>query len=199
MNGIRFDTVNIMKNAASGFLIVMLIMAVGCAGGTVKNINPDEDSLVIGRVKDRVIYTAGELEDMGYRSDGWKIEEFELLNVSSGKVNKVRMNRDGYFVQKIDPGDFVFQLNMGGSNYLKSSKDRGSIGLNNCNVPNRTIVNIGTFAVTSNKLKGMPLNSIRFRVIPDTSSGSFSDPLAWFKSKNPDMCDAYGDRIVSSK
>jgi len=186
----------------SGILIVLLIMAMGCAGTvSLKNINPEEDSFVIGRVKDSVIYTAGELEDMGYRSSGgdWQIDEFELLNISSGKAIKIRMNRDGYFIQKLDQGDFVFELNTGGHNYLKSSRDMDAMSLKACNIPTKSIVNIGTFVVESNKQKGMPLNSIRFRVIPDNSSESFSDPLAWFKSKNPDVADAYGDRIVSSK
>jgi len=198
MNGIRLDTANITKIVLRGFFPVLFALAVGCAGTiSLKDINPEEDSLVVGRVKDRVIYTAGELEDMGYRSDGWKIDEFELRNASSGKAYKVRMNSDGYFVQKLDQGDFVFELNMSGGSYLKSSRDRGGIRLKDCNIPTKSIVNIGTFVVVSNKQKGMPLNSISFRVIPDNSSESFSDPLAWFKVKNPDVAEAYDERIVS--
>jgi len=202
MSGIRFNIFNIMKNVACGIFTVLLIMALGCAGSTVKNVNPEEDSFVIGRVKDRVIFKAGEIVESSmdnYNYPELKIDDFELLNVSSGKVHKVRMNPEGYFVQKIDPGDFVFQLNLGGRGYLKSSREKGAVVLKACNVPHNNIVNIGTFAVTSNKQKGMVPSSIRFGVRPDYGPESFSDPLAWFKSKNPDMCDAYGERIVSSK
>ena len=73
------------------------------------------------------------------------------------------------------------------------------MSLKTCNVPHKTITNIGTFAVISNKIEGMLLNQIRFEVQPDYGSESFSDPLAWFISKNPDVTDAYGERIVSSK
>jgi hypothetical protein len=203
MNSIRFETVNIMKNVASGILIVLLIMAVGCAGtGTVKNANPEEDSFVIGRVKDRVVFKAGEAVESAmdnYSYPEMKVDGFELLNVNSGKAYKIRMNTDGYFVQKIDPGEFVFQLNMGARGYQKSSRDKGTLRLKHCSVPHKNIVNIGTFAVISNKHKGMVPNAIWFGVQPDYGPESFSDPLAWFKSKNPVMCDAYEGRIVSSK
>ena len=108
MGAVRLDIFNIMKNVAGGIFSVFLLLAVGCAGGTVKNVNPEEDSFVIGRVKDRVIFTVREINDMGYYGSEMKIDNFELLNVSSGKTYKIRMNQDGYFVQKIDPGEFVF-------------------------------------------------------------------------------------------
>ncbi len=200
MNGIRLEIADGRKIVMRGVMAVLFVAVIGCAGTiSLQDINPEEDSFVIGRVKDRVIYTAGELGDMGYRPEEWIIDEFELLNVSSGKAYKVRMNRDGYFAQKIDQGDFVFELNMGGSGYNKSSRDRGAMRLKDYNIPSKSIVNIGTFVVESNKQKGMPLNTIRFRVIPDNSSESFSDILAWFKVKNPDVAEAYGERVVSSK
>ena len=199
MNGIRFDTVNIMKNATSGFLIVMLIMAVGCAGGTVKNANPEEDSFVIGRVKDRMIITKEELLSFAYYGEDWKIDEFELLKVGSDNATKIRMTRDGYFVQKLDQGDFVFQLNISGSGYVRSSRELGARKLKSFTVPHKNIINIGTFAVETNRGEGVPISDIRFSVQPVYGSESFSDPLAWFKSKNPEMCDAYGERIVSSE
>jgi len=198
MNGIRLEIANSRKIVMRGVIAVLFVAVVGCAGTiSLKDVNPEEDSLVIGRVKDRVIYPASELGDMGYRPEEWKINEFELRNANSGKTYKVRMNSDGYFVQKLDLGDFVFELNISGGSYLKSSRDRGGMRLKDCNILTKSIVNIGTFVVVSNKQRGMPLNSISFMVIFDNSSDSFSDPLAWFKVKNPDVAEAYGERIVS--
>jgi hypothetical protein len=199
MSNPRFGIINILKNAAGIISIALLLMAVGCSGTTVKNINPEEDSFVIGRVKDRMIITEEELYERGWLGKDIKIDEFELLDISSGKAYKIKMNRDGYFVQKLDQGDFVFELNMSGTGYLPSTRKEGVWELKSCTVPHRSIVNVGTFIVKSNRGKSLLPHQIKFHVQPVYGSESFSDPLAWFKSKYPDICDAYGDRIVSSK
>lgn len=195
MSNPRFGIVNILKNAAGVIIIALLLLAVGCSGTTVKDFNPEEDSFVIGRVKDRMIITKQELLSFDYYGDDWKIDEFELLKVGSDNATKIRMTKDGYFVLKVDPGLFVFQLNMSGSNYLRSSREVGAWKLKSFTVPHNKIINIGTFAVKTNRGEGVSLSTIRFSVQPAYGSESFSDPLAWFKSKSPNICDAYGDRI----
>jgi hypothetical protein len=199
MNSRKDNMLNVMAMGQRIILPILLLVVMGCAGvSTVKDFNPEEDSFVIGRVKDRMIITKEELLSFQYYGDDWKIDEFELLKVGSDKATKIRMTQDGYFVRKVDPGEFVFQLNMSGSNYVRSSREVGARKLKSFTVPHKKIINIGTFAVKTNRGEGVPLNQVRFSVQPVYDSESFSDPLSWFESKNPDICDAYGDRIVSS-
>ena len=198
MKNRKFDTVKIMKKVAGVGLTVLLLSAVGCGGmGTVKDLDPNENSIVIGRVKDRMIITKEELLSLDYYGEDWKIDEFELLKVGSDKATKIRMTQDGYFVRKVDPGLFVFQLNMSGSGYLPSSREVGAWKLKSFTVPHKNIINIGTFAVKTNRGDGVPPNRIIFDVQPVYGSESFSDPLAWFTSNNPDMADAYGERVIN--
>jgi len=200
MNIRKDNMLNVMAMGLRITLPILLFIVMGCAGvSTVKDYNPEEDSFVIGRVQDRVIITQQELYDLGYRGETWRIDEFELFDASYSKATKIRMTHDGYFIQKMDPGAFVFQLNIGGTGYTPSSREEGAMELKACNVPHNSIVNIGTFIVTTNLGGGVPLNNVVFTVRPINSSESFSDPLSWFKNKNPDVADAYGDRIINSE
>jgi hypothetical protein len=198
MNCRNFDGSRVIKRMIRGTLFGLVLLAIGCAGSSIKNANPEEDSFVIGRVKDRVIYKAGERVAFNYEYPEFSVDDFAILNTSTGKEKRIRMNVHGYFIIQMDPGDYNFLLKSSGTNYIPSARKRGDRVLKSCNVPNKSIVNIGTFKVTSNKIKGTIPDVIRFGVKPDNSPESFSDPLEWLKVKHPEVSEAYGDRIVSS-
>jgi hypothetical protein len=199
MNYRNFDGSRVIKRMIRGTLFGLVLLAIGCAGSSIKNANPEEDSFVIGRVKDRVIYKAGERVAFNYEFPELSIDDFAILNTNTGKEKRIRMNAHGYFIIQVEPGDCNFLLKRSGTSFIPSSRKLGDRVLKSCNVPNKSIVNIGTFKVTSNKIKNNIPDVIRFDVRPDNSPESFSDPLEWLKVKHPEASEAYGDRIVSSE
>lgn len=184
-----------MKKVIGIFIMAtaMVVTSLSYAGDISKKINPEEDSIVIGRIEDHVIAKSGELfhaSDGGSRE--MKVEGIKLINLNSDKSTKVKLRKEECFCAQVSEG--LFSLKFRANQKMKS--------LGQIDVPSGSLVNIGTYKVETKKTQASAkggrgtMYTVNYRLKYRNDDDSYAVPLKQFQARYPDLYEKYKDRIV---
>jgi len=178
-----------MRTFAVGILLSLVFMlSFGNAEALPRKVDVEKDSIVIGQFEGHIVtkkYKYGYEE-----SPEWILKGFELKNVDTGKVKKLKLDRKGHFAVVVPEGSYVLQRN---------KKDRKNIPyiITKFKVAPGKLINIGTYRIDKDPIKDtFSKRIVRFRIYHKSDAESARIPMEWFAKKYPVHMEKYIEKIV---